>query len=209
MLFTLEKLVYKVVKQMQTLLTDDMPHKLYDLYQYEHARGCAWQPSLSRVIASPEWCLSLIPLPASSPTSTYPPGTSAASISGVVAVMLSAFTLHRLSTRMQRQQVRCRRARSLVDTSRPGSSVPCRLPISDATYYANAHVLLHDDHTFRFAYKRNDTATIQMMDPDKTEVSPGALRPHELTELCCGRLCCIPIWCRLYACSQTWREPLP
>ena len=35
-------------------------------------------------------------------------------------------------------------------------------------------MLLHDDHTFRFAYKRGDTATIQMMDPDKTEVSPGA-----------------------------------
>ena len=35
-------------------------------------------------------------------------------------------------------------------------------------------MLLHDDHTFRFAYKRTDTATIQMMDPDKTEVSPGA-----------------------------------
>ncbi len=38
-LFTLEKLVYKVVKQMQTLLTDDLTHKLYELYQYEHARG--------------------------------------------------------------------------------------------------------------------------------------------------------------------------
>jgi len=54
---------------------------------------------------------------------------------------------------------------------------PCRLPILDATYYANAHVLLHDDTCFRFAYKRNDTATIQMMDLDKTEVSPGA-RAH-------------------------------
>ena len=57
----------------------------------------------------------------------------------------------------------------------PVSAPPCRLPIADATYYANAHVLLHDDTCFRFAYKRNDTATIQMMDPDKTEVSPGAL----------------------------------
>ena len=45
-LFTLEKLVYKVVKQMQTLLTDDLTHKLYDLYQYEHARGCARQRCL-------------------------------------------------------------------------------------------------------------------------------------------------------------------
>lgn len=43
-LFTLEKLVYKVVKQMQTLLTDDLTHKLYELYQYEHARGCGAFP---------------------------------------------------------------------------------------------------------------------------------------------------------------------
>ena len=42
MLFTLEKLVYKVVKQMQTLLTDDLTQKLYELYQYEHARGCGF-----------------------------------------------------------------------------------------------------------------------------------------------------------------------
>ena len=48
MLFTLEKLVYKVVKQMQTLLTDDLTYKLYELYQYEHARGCTPPP--------PPWC---------------------------------------------------------------------------------------------------------------------------------------------------------
>ena len=47
-LFTLEKLVYKVVKQMQTLLTDELTHKLYELYQYEHARGCALRPFLQR-----------------------------------------------------------------------------------------------------------------------------------------------------------------
>lgn len=41
MLFTLEKLVYKVVKQMQTLLSDELTHKLFELYQYEQARGCA------------------------------------------------------------------------------------------------------------------------------------------------------------------------
>ena len=41
MLFTLEKLVYKVVKQMQTLLSDELTHKLFELYQYERARGCA------------------------------------------------------------------------------------------------------------------------------------------------------------------------
>lgn len=40
MLFTLEKLVYKVVKQMQTLLSDELTHKLFELYQYEQARGC-------------------------------------------------------------------------------------------------------------------------------------------------------------------------
>ena len=46
--------------------------------------------------------------------------------------------------------------------------------MSDATYNANAHVLLHDDNCFRFAAGADSTATIQLMEPDKTEVPPGA-----------------------------------
>jgi hypothetical protein len=75
---------------------------------------------------------------------------------------------------MQFQRQHVQKSMFTVRDLGPGTRAPCRLPISDATYYANAHVLLHDDHTFRFAYKRDDTASIQMMDPDKTEVSPGA-----------------------------------
>ncbi len=45
---------------------------------------------------------------------------------------------------------------------------------SDAVYNANAHVLLHDDSCFRFESRGDDgTLTIQMLDPDRTEVAPG------------------------------------
>ena len=54
MLFTLEKLVYKVVKQMQTLLSDELTHKLFDLYLYEHARGCAPLYPCSNIRTGPQ-----------------------------------------------------------------------------------------------------------------------------------------------------------
>lgn len=44
----------------------------------------------------------------------------------------------------------------------------------DATYFANAHVLLHDDTCFRFASLPRDRASFQLMDPDKSEVPAGA-----------------------------------
>lgn len=45
---------------------------------------------------------------------------------------------------------------------------------SDAVYNANAHVLLHDDNCFRFESREADgTLTIQLLDPDRTEVAPG------------------------------------
>lgn len=47
---------------------------------------------------------------------------------------------------------------------------------SDATYFTNAHVLLHEDSCFRFAAETESKATIQLMEPDKTEVQPGVLR---------------------------------
>lgn len=52
----------------------------------------------------------------------------------------------------------------------------CREPLSDATYAANAHVLLHDDSCFRFAAVSDSKATIQLIEPDKTEVPPGGPR---------------------------------
>jgi len=87
-LFTLEKLIFKWVKQMQLIVQDDLTESLHKLYRYEHSRG---------------------------------------------------------------------------------SGPPC-----DATYFANAHVLLHDDTCFRFAALPDGKVTLQMMDPDKTEV-PAAL----------------------------------
>ncbi|KAK9814633.1 hypothetical protein WJX72_009077 [[Myrmecia] bisecta] len=38
-LFTLDKLIYKVVKQLQAVLSDDLSSKLLDLYKYERARS--------------------------------------------------------------------------------------------------------------------------------------------------------------------------
>ena len=55
----------------------------------------------------------------------------------------------------------------------PELSAPREQP-QDATYYANAHVLLHDDNCFRFAAVPDSKATIQLMEPDKSEVPPGA-----------------------------------
>lgn len=38
-LFTLDKLIYKVVKQLQAMLADDICIKLAELYRYERSRG--------------------------------------------------------------------------------------------------------------------------------------------------------------------------
>lgn len=46
-------------------------------------------------------------------------------------------------------------------------------PPKDATYFANAHVLLHDDTCFRFASLPGNQVSFQMMDPDKSEVPAG------------------------------------
>ncbi|KAL5725314.1 hypothetical protein ACHQM5_008470 [Ranunculus cassubicifolius] len=37
-LFTLDKLIFKIVKQLQTVVGDEMDHKLLQLYTYEHSR---------------------------------------------------------------------------------------------------------------------------------------------------------------------------
>lgn len=50
---------------------------------------------------------------------------------------------------------------------------------SDAVYNANAHVLLHDDSCFRFESREAEgTLTIQLLDPDRTEVAPGGSLIH-------------------------------
>ena len=54
-------------------------------------------------------------------------------------------------------------------------------PPKDATYFANAHVLLHDDTCFRFASLPGNQVSFQMMDPDKSEVPAGAPAVRGLT----------------------------
>lgn len=40
MLFTLEKLIYKVVKQLQTIVQEDLNYSLYQLYRCAICRCC-------------------------------------------------------------------------------------------------------------------------------------------------------------------------
>ena len=48
---------------------------------------------------------------------------------------------------------------------------------SDPVYNANAHVLLHEDTCFRFESREEDGAfTVQLLDPDRSEVAPGGCR---------------------------------
>ena len=47
---------------------------------------------------------------------------------------------------------------------------------SDPVYNANAHVLLHEDTCFRFESQPQDGAfTVQLLEPDRSEVAPGEL----------------------------------
>lgn len=44
------------------------------------------------------------------------------------------------------------------------------IPFNDAVYHANVHVVLHEDHCFRLQSQPDGLLSIQMLDPDKTEV---------------------------------------
>ena len=45
---------------------------------------------------------------------------------------------------------------------------------SDPVYNANAHVLLHEDACFRFEAQPQDGGfTVQLLEPDRSEVAPG------------------------------------
>lgn len=57
----------------------------------------------------------------------------------------------------------------------------------DATYFANAHVLLHDDTCFRFASLPGNQVSFQMMDPDKSEVPAGEPAVQTAAGLLFGR----------------------
>ena len=54
--------------------------------------------------------------------------------------------------------------------------LPCGVcrgnPYSDAIYIANAHVLLHDDTCYRLESLAGGDVSVQLLDPNKTEVSP-------------------------------------
>lgn len=85
-LFTLDKLIYKIVKQIQQILSDETSLKLLDLYNYERSR---------------------------------------------------------------------------------------RMAVMDSIYCQNAHVILHEDMTFRFELKQPGDFTMQLLDQDRSEVPIG------------------------------------
>ncbi|PRW32936.1 SIN3 component of histone deacetylase complex isoform C [Chlorella sorokiniana] len=93
-LFTLDKLVQKVVKQVQLVLQEEQSHRLVELWRYEAARG---------------------------------------------------------------------------------------VPVVDAVYHANAHVLLQGDTCFRWERLPDGKLSVQLMDADKMDAPPGILDPafHE------------------------------
>jgi paired amphipathic helix protein Sin3a len=88
-LFTLDKLIYKIVKHLQVILADEVSMKLAELYKYEQSRG-----------------------------------------------------------------------------SKEGT-------VMEAVYYQNAHILLHEDPTFRFESLKDGRFTIQLLDTDRSEVPAG------------------------------------
>lgn len=60
------------------------------------------------------------------------------------------------------------------------------VPFDDAVYHANVHVVLHEDHCFRVQSQPDGQLSIQMLDPDKTEVpaSKQLDKPHALQGSC-------------------------
>ena len=83
------------------------------------------------------------------------------------------------STSWSSSSRRCWRTTSARSCWSCTSTRPLRAPaaFSDAVYNANAHVLLHDDACFRLESREpNGALTVQLLDPDRTEVAAGARR---------------------------------
>lgn len=57
------------------------------------------------------------------------------------------------------------------------------VPFNDAVYHANVHVVLHEDHCFRLQSQPDGLLSVQMLDPDKTEVP--ASEPFPTASCCC------------------------
>ena len=55
--------------------------------------------------------------------------------------------------------------------------------VIDAVYYQNAHIILHEDATFRFESQPEGPLTIQLLDTDRSEVPAGDL-PHHSDARC-------------------------
>ena len=55
------------------------------------------------------------------------------------------------------------------------------VPFADAVYHANTHVVLHEDHCFRLQSQPDGQLNVQLLDPDKTEVTASEYQSTTLS----------------------------
>lgn len=67
-------------------------------------------------------------------------------------------------------------------------------PFLEAVYRANSHVLLADEHCFRLQGAEGGRLTIQLMEPDRSEVPPGTLYVFRCS-MCSGALRMLAVVC--------------
>lgn len=51
------------------------------------------------------------------------------------------------------------------------------VPVMDAVYYSNAHIVLGDEQCFRFEHTLDRMMTVQVMEPDRADPVPAILEP--------------------------------
>lgn len=56
--------------------------------------------------------------------------------------------------------------------------------VIDAVYYQNAHIILHEDATFRFESRPDGPFTMQLLDTDRSEVPAGMALFLVVNSLC-------------------------
>jgi paired amphipathic helix protein Sin3a len=51
------------------------------------------------------------------------------------------------------------------------------VPVMDAVYHSNAHIVMGDEQAFRFEHTLDRQVTVQVMEPDKADAVPAILEP--------------------------------
>jgi hypothetical protein len=147
-LFTLDKLVQKVVKQMQLVLQEEQSHRLVELWKYEDARTAP-------VRAARPWGRGQGPRPRQAARRPR--------LGGRALPLAPACTLTFDPSE----------APWPPDHRTPHTCSPFLPQVHDAVYHANAHVLLQGDACFRFEHLASRSLTVQLLDADKMDAPPG------------------------------------